>query len=125
MNRLLTRFQNSRYCNIYRVLTPVFWKSAQNLPNEIDSSVAQPAPLTIQAAFWTMALVFSAVLLGCRVDGTASLGQIPWDHHWMNLNACVQRKEPWLGNRWDLGGILHFEENRLFWEFSGLISVST
>jgi hypothetical protein len=31
-----------------------------------------------------MALGFSAVLLGCRLDGTASLGQIPWDHHRMD-----------------------------------------
>ena len=57
-----------------------------------------------------MALGLSAVLLGCRLDGTASLGQIPWDHHRMYLNTCVQRKEPWLGNRRDLGGILHFEK---------------
>src|SRR3990170_6570472 len=109
MNRFLTRFQNSRYCNIYHVFTPVFWKSAQNLPNEIDSSVAQPALLTIQAAFWVMALVFSAVLLGCRLDGTTSLGQIPRDHHRMNFNVCIQGQEPRLGNRRDLGGILHFE----------------
>ena len=59
------------------------------------------APLTLQAAFWTMALEFSAVLLGCRLDGTASLGQIPWDHHRMNLNACIQCQEPRLGNRWE------------------------
>ena len=57
-----------------------------------------------------MALGFSAELLGCRIDGTASLGQIPWDHHRKNFNACVQGQELRLGNRRDLGGILHFEE---------------
>jgi hypothetical protein len=112
MNRFVTGFQRLQYCNNYCLFTPLYLQTAQNLFNEIDPSIAQTAPLIIQAAFWTMALVLSAVLLGCRLDGTASLGQIPWDHHWMNLNACVQRKEPWLYNRWDLGGILHFEENK-------------
>ena len=71
------------------LLTPKPVLFAPNLPHELD---------------------FSAVLLGCRLYGTTSLGQVPWDHHRMNFNVCVQGQEPRLGNRRDLGGILHFDE---------------
>jgi hypothetical protein len=29
----------------------------------------------------------------------------------MNLNACIERKEPRLGDGWDLRSILHLEKN--------------
>ena len=32
-------------------------------------------------------------------------------HDRMNLDVCVERKEPWLGDGWDLSRILHLEKN--------------
>src|SRR5574341_1996306 len=59
-----------------------------------------------------MALALSAVLLDGCLDGTASPGEILWHHHRMDLNARIEREKPRLGNRGDLGGVLHVEEKK-------------
>ena len=40
-----------------------------------------------------------AVRLGSHLDSTASPDEIFWYHHRMYLNARIEGKEPWLGNR--------------------------
>ena len=40
-----------------------------------------------------MALKLSAVFVDGRLNGTASLGQIIRHHHWMNLDARIERRD--------------------------------
>jgi hypothetical protein len=53
----------------------------------------------------------SSVFLDRVIDSGSSFGQVSWYHDRMNLDTCVECKEPRLSDGWDLRRILHLEEN--------------
>ena len=53
----------------------------------------------------------STVFLGRRNQPWMSLREIVSVHHSLELDASVERKEPGLGDRWNLRRVRHVEEN--------------
>jgi len=53
----------------------------------------------------------SGVFLDSLLDRAARFGKVVRYHDRVNLDACIEREEPRLGDRWDLRSILHFEKN--------------
>ena len=53
----------------------------------------------------------SGVFLYCLLDRASSPGEVIRYHYRVNLNARVEREEPRFSDGWDLGSVLHIEEN--------------
>src|SRR5438034_5392983 len=53
----------------------------------------------------------SGVCLDGLLDRAARFGKVVRYHDRVNLDACIEREEPRLGDRWDLRSVLHLEKN--------------